>query len=346
MNEPAEIVAEHPELVAYPVDLEPFRLGGDDDREAVARALDDACQETGFLVLTGHGAPSDAIAEFVAAGDEFFALPVEEKHRWIVEDPAANCGYTELGREALAYTLGEETPPDLFEAFTIAREDADGPDFDAVRSYFHPNVWPTEPAHLRTAFLAYEAAMREVADTVMQAMALALDLPVDWLVDRNRAGVITVRSINYERAPGSPGPEPGQMRLGAHTDYGVLTLLTADEVPGLQVRRHGAWHPLSVAPGTFVCNIGDMLARWTNDRWQSTLHRVVPPPSDATGSARRRSIARFLDGDPSLTIECIPSCITAENPARYGPVNAGAWLRAKIVGGRSREVVPQDPPTS
>jgi isopenicillin N synthase-like dioxygenase len=151
--------------------------------------------------------------------------------------------------------------------------------------------------------------------------------------------VITTRAINYERPAGAPDPEPGQMRLGAHTDYGVLTLLWADEVPGLQVQRGGRWHDVLVAPGTFLGNIGDMLAMWTNDRWHSTLHRVVPPPAHADGPVRRRSVARFLDGDPSMTVECIPSCCGADNPARYPAVNAGEWLRTKIVGGRTREVV-------
>lgn len=327
-------------MIVYPVDVEPFRLGGPDDREAVARAIDDACRDTGFLVLTGHGVDQRVVDRMFEATSEFFALPIEEKRRWIVADPTANCGYSELGQEALAYTLGEATPPDLFEAITFAREDAGGPEFDAVREYFHPNVWP-DVAGLRDAFLAYEGELRGLADVVLRAMALALDLPPSWLVERNERGVITTRSINYERAPGAPDPEPDQMRLGAHTDYGVLTLLAADDVPGLEVQRDGTWHPWSVAPGTFVGNIGDMLARWTNDRWQSTLHRVVPPPADVTGSARRRSIARFLDGDPTLTIECIPSCVSAEHPARYGPVNAGEWLHAKIVGGRTREIVPQ-----
>ncbi|QXC60076.1 hypothetical protein KSP35_17155 [Aquihabitans sp. G128] len=329
------------ELATYPVDLEPFRLGGPAERRAVAEEIDAACRATGFLVLTGHGVPAAVVDRWMEASSEFFALPVEEKQRWVVEEPTANVGYTALGQEALAYTLGEETPPDLFEALTFNREDAVGPVFDAMRAFFHPNVWPDRPAGLRDAYLAYETELRALSHTVLRAMELALDLPPEWLVDRNRNAVITTRSINYERAPGSPEPEPGQMRLGAHTDYGVLTLLAADDVPGLEVRRDGTWHPVSVAPGTFVGNIGDLLARWTNDRWQSTLHRVVPPPAGLDGSARRRSIARFMDGDPSLTVECIPSCVTAEHPARYGPVNAGEWLVAKIVGGRTRELVDQ-----
>lgn len=326
------------DLVVHPIDLAPFREGPD-GKAAVAAAVDMACRDTGFLVITGHGVPQRVVEEWVGCCTEFFERPVEEKRRYVVEEPSANRGYTEPGKEGLGYTLGAETPPDLFEAMTWGREDAIGPHFDANRRYFWPNEWPEEPPGMQAAFLGYEAALRHVADQVLRAMAIALDLPEHWLVDKCEGSVITTRAINYERAAGAPDPEPGQMRLGAHTDYGVLTLLWADEVPGLQVQRDGRWHDVLVAPGTFLGNIGDMLAMWTNDRWHSTLHRVVPPPADADGPVRRRSVARFLDGDPSMTVECIPSCCGPDNPARYPPVNAGAWLQTKIVGGRTREVV-------
>jgi isopenicillin N synthase-like dioxygenase len=332
------------QLAVHPVDLAPFRSGGPTDRAGVAAAIDAACRDTGFLVLTGHGVPDAVVELWLEACTDFFALPMDEKLRYVVEEPAANRGYTEPGREGLAYTLGAETPADLFEAMTFGREDAVGPRYEGLGHHFHPNIWPEHPPGMRDAFLAYETALRMVADDVLRAMAIALDLPETWLVERCDGSVITTRAINYERHPGAPDPEHGQMGLGAHTDYGVLTLLAADDIPGLQVRRDGRWHDVSVAKGTFLGNIGDMLAMWTNDRWHSTLHRVLPRAAVGPGvgpdvPVRRRSIARFLDGDPSVVIECIPSCCSEQNPARYEPVLAGEWLRAKIVGGRTRAVV-------
>jgi isopenicillin N synthase-like dioxygenase len=321
------------------VDLAPFRLGTAEDRAGVASAIDAACRDTGFLVLTGHGVPDEVVERWFEVCTAFFALPTEEKLGYVVEEAAANRGYTEPGREGLAYTLGDETPGDLFEAMTFGREDAVGPRYEGLGHHFHPNLWPSRPEGMRDAFLAYEESLRAVADDVLRAMAIGLDLPETWLVDRCDGSVITTRAINYERQAGSPDPDPGQMGLGAHTDYGVLTLLAADDIPGLQVRREGRWHDVSVAPGTFLGNIGDMLAMWTNDRWHSTLHRVLPPRADPDAPVRRRSVARFLDGDPTVLVECIPSCCSAENPARYQPVVAGEWLRAKIVGGRTRALV-------
>jgi isopenicillin N synthase-like dioxygenase len=321
------------------VDLEPFRLGGPADRLAVARCLDDACRDTGFLQVTGHGVPVELCDQLLDAWAGFFDLPLGEKERWIVEDVSANRGYTELGKEGLAYSRGETSPPDLFEAFTFGREDATGPYYDRHLSFYAPNLWPAEPPGLREAWVAYEHGVSIVADAVLAAMALALDLPEQWFADRCRRAIVTTRLLNYERAPGGPDPEPEQMRLGAHTDYGILTVLLADEVPGLQVHRDGEWHDVATPRGTFTCNLGDMLARWTNDRWTSTLHRVIPPPSDANGTARRRSVARFLDCEPDLVVACIPSCCSASKPAKYEPVNAGEWLLAKLVGGKTREVV-------
>ena len=322
----------------HEIDLRPFREGSEAGREAVVAAIDAACRDSGFLVLTGHGVDPALCDAVLDAWHAFFDLPDDEKRRYVVEDYSANIGYSPFGSEALAYTTGVETPPDLMEAFSVAREDVAGREYDSVREWFTPNVWPTHPADLREVTLAYDAALRDVTDVVLRAMALALGLPEQWLVERNERAVVTLRPLNYERRAGAPEALPDQQRLGAHTDFGVMTLLLADEVPGLQVLRNGRWHDVVPRRGTLVCNLGDMLAMWTNDRWTSTLHRVVPPPVDAESSVRRRSLARFVDGDPSVTVTTIPSCCSAENPSRYEPVQAGEWLLAKIVGNRAGEV--------
>ncbi|MDP9335615.1 MAG: isopenicillin N synthase family oxygenase, partial [Actinomycetota bacterium] len=306
-------------LPVHPVDLEPFRLGGPAERVGVATAIDTALRDSGFLLVSGHGVPAPVCDAVLDAFGEFFDLPLAEKRRWIVTDETANRGYTELGKEGLAYSRGEETPPDLFEAFNVGREDAIGPEYDRHRPFYAPNVWPDHPAGLRKTALEYERELRVVADQLLRAMALALELPEPWFVDRLERANLTLRAINYERAPGSPDPQPGQARMGAHSDYGVLTILLADDVPGLQVFHAGRWHDVAVPRGSFVCNLGDMLERWTNNRWTSTLHRVVPPRRDQAGRVRRRALARFLDCPPDLVVECIPTCAGPENPARYEP---------------------------
>jgi isopenicillin N synthase-like dioxygenase len=323
-------------LPVHPVDLEPFRLGGQAERASVAAAIDAACRDSGFLLVSGHGVPTGLCDDVLGAFGEFFDRPLGEKRRFVVADEMANRGYTEPGKEGLAYSRGDETPPDLFEAFNVGREDAIGPEYDRAREFYAANVWPDRPVGLRDTWAEYETAVRGVADTLLRAMALALSLPEEWFVAQLERAVLTTRAINYERAAGAPAPIPGQTRMGAHSDYGVLTVLVADDVPGLQVFRAGEWHDVAVPRGTFVCNLGDMLEHWTNDRWTSTLHRVLPPPASVDGPVRRRAIARFLDCPPDLVVSCIPTCAGPDNPARYEPVAAGAWLREKVLSGRGR----------
>lgn len=321
------------------IDLEPFRTGSDDDRRRTAQLIDDACRHTGFLAITGHGIDPALIEAMLAVTTEFFDLPAEEKLRYVPDNLEGNRGYAAEGTEALSYSLGEESPPDLFEAFNIGREipaDDDDPYVTTVRdTYFHPNVWPERPAAMRDVWLRYWEAVEQLGRTLLQACALALELPEHWFDDKIDRSISVMRAINYERRPGSPDPQPGQLRMGAHTDYGSLTVLLADDVPGLQVRNPGeGWVDVSVPPGGFLVNIGDLLAEWTNDRWHSTIHRVLPPPVGTDGPVRRRSVAWFQQPNWDAIIECIPSCTSADNPPKYRPVSSGDHLLAKLMGPR------------
>jgi isopenicillin N synthase-like dioxygenase len=326
------------ELPVHEIDLASFRAGDAADRAAVADAFDGAGRDSGFLLLTGHGVDVALVDDALDAWQAFFDRPLEQKLRATAPPEADGMiGYTAYGAQALAYTAGGESPPDLMEAFSVGREDTTDSFFDEHRDWFPPNVWPDESVSLRAATDALEVALHEVADIVLRAMALALELPEEWLVERARHAVVTTRCNRYLRGPDHE-PLPGQPGLGGHTDYGMMTLLVADPVPGLQILRGGHWHDVVPPPGSIVCNLGDMLAMWTNDRWVSTMHRVVAPtPGD--GVARRRSIARFLDGDPSVVLRAIPSCVGPGETPRYPPSRAGEWLMAKIVAGQTARPV-------
>jgi isopenicillin N synthase-like dioxygenase len=144
-----------------------------------------------------------------------------------------------------------------------------------------------------------------------------------------------MRANHYRRRDGGPPIADGQMRMGAHTDYGSITVLLADAVPGLQLRDDaGRWHDVLPPEGGFLVNIGDLLGEWSNDRWRSTMHRVVPPPVDVPGPRRRRSIAWFQQPNWDAVIECLPTCCDATNPARYPAVTSGEHLMAKLMGPR------------
>ncbi|CAO5161625.1 putative Oxidoreductase, 2OG-Fe(II) oxygenase family [Frankia sp. AiPs1] len=309
-------------------------------REAVARDLDEVCRTVGFAQIVGHGVPADLIAEMLAVTAEFFDLPPEEKLALRPPRPEVNRGYAPLGSEALAYSLGaEQSLPDLFEAFNIGVDSwpAGDPYYEAeAHRMFAPNLWPARPERMRTVWTAYFDALAALASRLMAAFAHALDLPADFFAARTGRAPNVMRANRYLRQPGSPDPAPGQLRMGAHTDYGACTILLADDVDGLEILGpDGAWHPVRPAPGAFVVNIGDLLARWTNDRWRSTLHRVVPPPVAERGPALRRSIAFFHEGNHDAIVDCLPTCVSGDNPARYPAETVANHLLAKLLGPRT-----------
>jgi len=277
--------------------------------EAVAAEVGAACEEIGFLTVVGHGVPEELVAETAAAGHAFFDLPASEKRAFSEGEATPGLpAYRPLRSESLAASLGQKTPGDLKESLDW------GP---AVPGY----GWPPG---VRASFEAYFAAVSGLGERLRRLFALALGLPEDGFEDAFRGHSSSMRVINYP-APGTAA-EPGQLRAGAHTDYGCMTILRTEDAPGgLQVQtRAGEWVDVHAVPGSFVVNLGDMMARWTNDRWPATLHRVAVPPADAAGS-RRQTIVFFHDPRADAVIECIPGCGTP----RYEPVSALEYVNAK-----------------
>ena len=313
------------------VDIAPF-LGGDDARKAaVAQAVDEACRRIGFLIVAGHGVPRPAIDDALTATWAFFDLGDAEKRRWVSPKGDFRRGYMPVGGNALAYTLDRESPPDLIEAFTFGRFDL--PEelyYTAHReTWFEPNIWPSRPPGFQAALRAYYRAMERLAETLMRIFALALGMPEAFFADKIDRHITAMRLNHYAEA--IRPPLPGQLRAGAHSDYGSLTILLATAgAGGLQVRGgDGAWIDVAPVPDTFIVNLGDLMAQWTNDRWVSTLHRVANPPPDRLAGSRRASIAFFHQPNHDALIECLPTCRSPDEPPRYAPTTSGAHLLAK-----------------
>jgi len=198
--------------------------------------------------------------------------------------PDVNRGYSAKGSESLAYSLGAARPPDLFEAFNIGMDD---------------NFWPDDLPRLRIAVVRYLDELRPLVACIESIIECALDLEPGFFAPRTDRSVDVLRLVRYERALGEPAPLPDQMRMGAHTDYGIFTTLLADPIAGLQiVGPDGDWIDVVPEPDAVVINIGDALAMWTNDKWRSTLHRVVPPP-DTDGPVLRRSFPSSTTATPT-----------------------------------------------
>jgi len=314
------------------VDLSKFEDASTEARKTLAREVDQICRQTGFLAVVDHGVPEEVIGRAWKATRRFFDLPLEKKLE--VQMPFAGYpyGYAPLQAEALAKSLGEDTPPDLKESFSIGPLEQKTPAADDTDADFRyaANQWPKEPAEFREAWTAYYRALSELAARIMRIFAVALDLPEKYFDSVIDDPISAMRGLNYPH-PASP-PKQGQLRAGAHSDYGSLTILLSESAPGgLEIfSPEKKWVAVPSTPGAFVVNIGDLMARWTNDRWVSTLHRVVNPPADASGSTRRQSIAFFHQPNWDAEIRCIPTCLAPGEQPKYAPVRSGEHLMQKF----------------
>ena len=326
-------------LTTVPViDIAPFVAGSRGGKQAVAAAVGRACSDIGFFSIVGHGVPEALVARMYDVSRRFFDLPLEEKLKLKRERPEESRGYIGFGDENLAYSLGQEAVTDLKEFLAIGPVDV--PDEAYYRSpaaypSFAANLWPERPAELRAIWTDYYRALEGLGATLMRIFAAALALPEDFFRDKLDRHISGIRVINYPDQP--EPPQPGQLRAGAHSDYGAVTILKSENAPGgLQVKnRRGEWVEVEAAPHAFVCNIGDLMMRWTNDRWISTLHRVVNPPRDAALGSRRQSIVFFYQPNYDAVIECLPGCSGPGMPPKYAPVTSGEHRLGKFLKGVS-----------
>jgi isopenicillin N synthase-like dioxygenase len=300
------------------------------DSAGFADKVDAACRDIGFLIVTGHGVPPDLIRRMHAVTAKFFRLPEAEKHTLRVASGRIH-GWTGPRQSYLADTLApaERRAPDWKEGFSVGPVDTP-PDLTCQEApYFGRNLWPTRPEGFVETWEDYFREMERLADDLMAAFALALALPPDYFAQKIDRHITGLSAQFYPPQPAAPAA--GQLRAGAHTDFGSLTILsTGDDPGGLQVHDDdGSWQDIAAAPDTFVVNIGDLMAQWTNDRWVSTLHRVINPPP-AKAHLPRQSIAFFHQPNWHAMVECLPGCGSASNLPRHLPITSGAHFERKL----------------
>ena len=310
------------------IDIAPFTAGQTPGRAQVVDTVRAACEDTGFFVITGHGFPEALATQIYDASRTFFDLPAEEKNAIGETGPVpGGLMHFAIGEEALAATLGQAAIGDLKETLDY------GPGFFGDR-------WPAKPPDLKPAWRAYYEAMSALAATLRSIFAAALGLDPDYFEDRFQGHLSSLRVIDYPER--STPPAPGQLRAGAHSDYGMLTILRTEDAPGgLQVRtRDGRWSDVPHIPGAFVVNIGDAMMRWTNDRWISTQHRVENPPLDPGQPTRRQSIAYFHNLPRDTVIECLPPFREVGVTPKYPPITYGdyAELRYRQAHGGDKQL--------
>jgi len=292
-----------------------FDVGALDRGESIA-ALHVACAGIGFFYVANHGIDAAMIDGAADQMRAFFALPLEQRFDVELARSSCNRGYERMQAQILEAGM----PPDLKEGFYIGNER--GEDHPYVRAgYFNqgPNQWPSTLPSFRSAMEGYFAALEGLAARLMRAMALSLGLEADYFASFCHEPMSILRLLHYPPQP--PNPQPGEKGCGAHTDWGCLTLLWQDGNGGLQVHAGGEWIDAPPIPGTFVVNIGDMFARWTNDRYRSTLHRVVN-----VSGRDRYSMPFFFEGSPGATVSALPGCVGEGDAPRYPATTVSAHL--------------------
>jgi len=300
--------------------------------EEQARTMAHACESLGFFHLPLSVVPKSVADDAWTAAADFFALSESEKRQIEFPEPGYPYGYSPYRYETLAKSLDDESPsgPDLKESLSV------GPDCGVGGDNLHPesgdeawirspSLWPSSPASLRPAWVAYYRALAGVAERLMMVMASALALPLNYFESLINKPITSMRAIHYPALDANAHAE-GSLRAGAHSDYGTLTILRTSNIAGLQIRgTDGKWETVAHEPDTFVVNLGDSIAQWTNNRWRSTVHRVA-----LTDSAPRQSFAFFHMANWDATIDCLPTCRVGAEPAIHRPVQAGPWLMRKF----------------
>ena len=299
------------------IDVAPLAGDDGDAIAATGRALIVAAEQVGFFYVRNHAVPPRLVAEIYGLSRRFFALPTEAKQS--VRIDARHRGFLGVG----AARMYEGARIDLKESFIWGPElGLDDPDVAAGKKLMGPNQWPAALPELGPTLLAYSAAVMACGQTLLRGFAVSLGLDPDFFRPRFAKPLARCSLIYYPPQP----PESGSDQFGVapHTDYGGLTLLSQDDTGGLQVRaRTGEWVMAPPVPGTFVVNIGDLMARWTNDRFVSTPHRVV----NASGRARY-SVGVFFD--PSFDTVIDPSELRPSGPPLYPPVTCGEYIVSRL----------------
>jgi isopenicillin N synthase-like dioxygenase len=298
------------------------------DHDTTVKAVRNACLESGFFYVAGHGIATSGVFEQMKS---FFELPVNEKKH--VVNSTYTRGYTAMREETL--DPSKQTTGDTKEGFYIQINDipVDDPLYDPLR-FIGPNEWPDsircpsmkDPGAFKTTMKTYLDQVMSLALSITRLIAESLGLPPNYFdAAFETEPMATLRLLHYEATRSDT--DAGIYACGAHSDYGMVTILLTDENDGLQIydkRGCQEWVAVPTIPGCFVVNLGDMLEQWTNGMYCSTLHRVIN-----TNGKERYSAPFFLDPSYDTVVECLDVCCSSENPARYSPITSGEYVLSK-----------------
>ncbi|KAJ4895064.1 2-oxoglutarate (2OG) and Fe(II)-dependent oxygenase superfamily protein [Raphanus sativus] len=293
----------------------------DHDLHRSVVSLKQACLDSGFFYVINHGINEEFMEDVFEQSKKFFALPLEEKMKVLRNEK--HRGYTPVLDEIL--DPENQVNGDHKEGYYIGIEvPKDDPDYD--KPFYGPNPWPDSdvlPQWRETMEKYHQEALR-VSKDIGRLLALALDLDANYFDTPEMLGkpIATMRLLHYQ---GVSDPSQGIYACGAHSDYGMMTLLATDGVMGLQIckdknAKPQKWEYVPAIKGAYIVNLGDMLERWSNGFFKSTLHRVL-------GNGQERySIPFFVEPNHECLVECLPTCKSESNVPKYPAIKCSAYL--------------------
>ncbi|KAK9830405.1 hypothetical protein WJX72_011582 [[Myrmecia] bisecta] len=291
------------------------------DEKEVVTALRSACLDHGFFCVSKHGISQEVIMQQFEESKKFYALDLETKMKY--ESDHNNIGFTPMGEQTL--DPPNQTTGDTKESCYLRWPEVPADSELAKLPFMGPNKWPdADLPSFRPVFEAYMTALADLSARLTRLLALALHLPDTWFDDKFDHPFLTCRPIHY--AEQASNPASGVFGAGAHTDWGFTTLLITDGTPGLQLNYKGEWLDVPPVDDAIVVNLGDLLQRWTNDQFKSTLHRVV-----TRSSKERYSCAFFVSPNVNALVECLPTCLKPGETPKHKPITCAAYQHGKYL---------------
>jgi isopenicillin N synthase-like dioxygenase len=292
------------------IDLGPYLAEAPGALDRAAEELRFALTEIGFYFIVNHGVPPALIRQVFQQAVRFHAQALDKK--LAIKLDKHNVGYLPMQGDTLRTSVVETvTKANLNEALFVARDlPPDHPDVLADRRFRSANQWPPELPELRETVVEYCDTLERLVQKLVRLYARALDLPATYFDSAFAEPQYKLRMTHY---PNQPEPVAGEFGIAPHTDTSFLTLLAPNDVPGLSIRTpSGKWIAAPAIPDAFVVNGGQLLLRWTNDRFLATPHRAVNHTGD-----ERYALAFFCDANIDWPIAAVPTCIGPDNPPRY-----------------------------
>ena len=313
------------------IDISPFLNGS--DKKGVAEKVTNACKNIGFLIISGHGIEPTTVEDAFRKSRQFFNLEQKKKNLYHPQQKSQQRGYHAFATRGLAYTLGRDAPPDLRETYFLGPLNDHKKYFqaspEALKAYAS-NILPDQPEGFSASLENIYASYQRLSEDILRIFSISLNLDENFfskLITRH----FSILSSHYYPPLQKP-PVPGQLRTGAHTDFGAITILAmTNAAGGLEVLMpDDTWQAVTPKKNELVVNIGDMMALWTNGIWKSTLHRVINPEKLYDERSQRQTIGYFMHPDYDTLIKTIPTCITKERPKVFAEITAGEHIAKKI----------------